>query len=197
MLPGLRGILERAAVVDTQPATNRTDGIVAFHWLETTVQVDARTYAVGIFVREDALGHKFYNLTEDLQRWRAKYKTPGRTREREHGAQGSEEGEPDGSTFLQSVPPDTSGINLHIAQAETGFQQSAGDEAKGSITFGRGQIDIRLLEGADFSTFIHETGHLYLNELIDDATTAGTAEQLWTDLDTVLAWMGIEIPGQL
>lgn len=64
---------------------------------------------------------------------------------------------------------------------------------KGSITFGDNLIDIKLLEGADLSTFIHETGHLYLNELIDDATTAGVSEQLRTDLDAVLKWMGLDV----
>lgn len=70
-----------------------------------------------------------------------------------------------------------------------------GDEGlhKGAITFGDNLIDIKLLEGADLSTFIHETGHLYLNELIDDATTAGVPEQLRTDLDAVLKWMGLDV----
>lgn len=40
------------------------------------------------------------------------------------------------------------------------FQQ----ERRGSITFGPGrQINIKLLEQADLSTFLHETGHLFLN----------------------------------
>lgn len=67
------------------------------------------------------------------------------------------------------------------------------DGAKGAITFGDGMIDIKLLESADLSTFIHETGHLWLNELIDDATTEGTPAQLRDDLDTLLKWMGLEV----
>lgn len=65
--------------------------------------------------------------------------------------------------------------------------------AKGAITFGDGMIDIKLLEQADLSTFIHETGHLYLNELIDDALTEGTPAQLREDLDVILKWMGLEV----
>ena len=64
---------------------------------------------------------------------------------------------------------------------------------KASITFGADAVSIKLLEQADLTSFIHETGHLYLNELIDDATTAGTNEQLRTDLDTILKWMGLDV----
>ncbi|BFU94306.1 MAG: hypothetical protein NTNFB02_10280 [Nitrospira sp.] len=197
MLPGLREIVARAELRDTQPAHGRRDSIVAFHWLETTVRVGERDYRVGVHVAEDVNGRKFYNLNEDLQAWRQKYQTPERTQAFNLGAQGSaapegaqdhqlgsqepEEGEPDGPTFFQSVPPTENGINLAIQP----LQQSAGDDAKGAITFGRGQINIQLLEGADLSTFIHETGHLYLNELIDDALTPGTPEALRQDLE---AW---------
>ena len=68
-----------------------------------------------------------------------------------------------------------------------------GDKPKGSITFGDGQISIQLLEKADLSTFIHETGHLWLNELVDDALTVGTPDQLRVDLDTILAWMKLSV----
>ena len=68
-----------------------------------------------------------------------------------------------------------------------------GDKPKGSITFGDGEINIKLLEKADFSTLIHEVGHLYLNELIADATTPGVSTQLTSDLDTILAWLKLDV----
>jgi hypothetical protein len=65
----------------------------------------------------------------------------------------------------------------------------------------RGRIEFRtdggarivLTESANLSTFLHETGHLWLEELITDATTAGTAPELAADLDRVLAWMGVDV----
>lgn len=68
-----------------------------------------------------------------------------------------------------------------------------GDMPKASITFGEHSINIKLLEKADLSSFIHETGHLYLNELITDATTPGVTPQLTNDLDTILKWMGLAV----
>jgi hypothetical protein len=65
----------------------------------------------------------------------------------------------------------------------------------------RGRIEFRtdggarivLTENANLSTFLHETGHLWLEELITDATTAGTSPDLAADLDRVLQWMGLQV----
>jgi hypothetical protein len=65
----------------------------------------------------------------------------------------------------------------------------------------RGRIEFRtdggarivLTENANLSTFLHETGHLWLEELITDATTAGTSPELAADLDRVLHWMGLDV----
>jgi hypothetical protein len=92
----------------------------------------------------------------------------------------------EGETFRQTAQLTEPGM------PEPHFQEG-GKDAKGQITFGRGRIDIALLERADLSTFLHETGHLYLNEMITDATTPGVPEQLRADMDTVLKWMGLEV----
>jgi len=65
--------------------------------------------------------------------------------------------------------------------------------AKGSITFGDNQTLIKLFEKADLSTVLHESGHLYLNELIADAFIPGVNPQLQTDLDTLLSWFGLTV----
>jgi hypothetical protein len=73
------------------------------------------------------------------------------------------------------------------------FQKQGQDDARGRILLGNdGSRVIELLENADLSTFHHETGHLFLEELIEDAFTEGTPVQLRADLDAVLAWFGVE-----
>ncbi len=81
---------------------------------------------------------------------------------------------------------------LPMTDGET-FAQSDVEKKKGSITFGSDAVSIKLLEQADKSTFIHEVGHLWLNELIDDATTEGTPQQLKDDLDTLLKWLRVDV----
>lgn len=72
------------------------------------------------------------------------------------------------------------------------FQPRAFAEGKrGSITFRPGLRDIVLLEKADLSTFIHESGHAWLEELREDAQAEGAPEQVRKDWETVAAWAGI------
>jgi hypothetical protein len=49
-----------------------------------------------------------------------------------------------------------------------------------------------LREGRDFSTFAHETAHLYLTILADIARSATGPQQLKADMDALLRWFGIE-----
>lgn len=60
--------------------------------------------------------------------------------------------------------------------------------ARGRITFGDGQhFNISLLEGADRSTFLHETGHLYLQVMQDLAKETPALQQ---DYATIRDWVG-------
>lgn len=78
-----------------------------------------------------------------------------------------------------------------LERGQTFYQAKDGDRAKGQIVFGAGRIDISLLERADLSTFLHEMGHLFLNEMVEDAFTPGVPAQLGQDLDGILKWMGV------
>lgn len=75
------------------------------------------------------------------------------------------------------------------------------EKRRGSITFGRQngqrQTDIRLFEHADLSTVLHESGHLYLELLIDLAGRDGAPADIKDDLATALAWMGVNDPAKI
>jgi hypothetical protein len=61
--------------------------------------------------------------------------------------------------------------------------------ARGSIQFNAGATIIRLGANADRSTFLHESGHLYLEQLRADAARFGASnQQLADDLKTVNEW---------
>ena len=59
---------------------------------------------------------------------------------------------------------------------------------RGRITFGEGKAVIDLFAKADASTFMHEVGHLWLEQL---ARYADRSESIKADLDTVLKWLGV------
>ena len=59
------------------------------------------------------------------------------------------------------------------------------DDARNTIT---------LLKNADASTFIHETGHDWLDRMLDDARDEQAPEALKNDAATVLKWLKVDSP---
>lgn len=75
--------------------------------------------------------------------------------------------------------------------------QNTGNK-RGSITISPdGRMRISLFEKANLSTFLHETGHFYLEVLGDLASQEGAAPQLVEDYATIKKWMGIEDGGAI
>lgn len=72
------------------------------------------------------------------------------------------------------------------------------DDKRGFIQFNQQRkFNITLLEKADLSTFLHETGHFYLEVLGDLATAENAPEQIRNDYATVLKFLGLESRDQL
>jgi hypothetical protein len=64
---------------------------------------------------------------------------------------------------------------------------------KGKITmFDDGRKVITMMEDADASTFMHETGHLWLEELMADSKNTKAVQILKDDAETVKKWLGAE-----
>lgn len=68
---------------------------------------------------------------------------------------------------------------------------------RGFIQFGPDQaVLIGLLQDANLSTFLHETGHFYFNMLATQAARTGAPAQLQADYQTILEWMGFKNDGE-
>ncbi len=73
------------------------------------------------------------------------------------------------------------------------FQNSQGG-ARGNITFGDNLQQpsvITLLQNADLTTFLHESGHFYLEVLTDMAQQPDAPAEIVADLNAVLKWFGV------
>jgi hypothetical protein len=80
------------------------------------------------------------------------------------------------------------------AQADSpNILYQSGATPRGRIQFGRSSSLIELFDGHDASTVLHESGHLWFEELMVDATEAGTNPNLAKDLDTILEWAGLDV----
>jgi hypothetical protein len=77
-------------------------------------------------------------------------------------------------------------------------EQSFNEGVRGRITFtSDGKSIIDLFESRDLSTFIHESGHLFLDELWSDAAAAEAPDQLKGDRAVLVDWFkanGIKMP---
>jgi hypothetical protein len=80
------------------------------------------------------------------------------------------------------------------ANSAPSYEQTYESGARGRITFGEERRTIDLFAKADLSTFLHETGHDWLEQLKADAGRAVEGEgskearQLFADWETVKAW---------
>jgi hypothetical protein len=70
------------------------------------------------------------------------------------------------------------------------FQRGA--EPKGRIILQTNKAIIDLFASADKSTFLHELGHLWLDELSRDAARANVPQALKDDLGSILRWLGVD-----
>lgn len=80
-----------------------------------------------------------------------------------------------------------------IGESEYLFFQQTAEDKRGYIQFGTDRkVRIGLLEKADLSTFIHETGHFYLEVLMDLAERADASPQIKADAETLMKWFGVK-----
>jgi hypothetical protein len=75
------------------------------------------------------------------------------------------------------------------------FQKTKGTE-RGYMSIGDEGRIIGLLEGADASTFIHESGHFFLETMAEICKLPDVPAAVRADLDTALTWMGLKDPAK-
>lgn len=80
----------------------------------------------------------------------------------------------------------------------TRLYQGSAATVRGQIQIGAGRsMQISLFKGADLSTFLHESGHFFLEVYRDLATAEDAAPQIRSDLDALLKWFGVESADQI
>lgn len=97
-----------------------------------------------------------------------------------------------------SPQPFSAEDNLKLSDLIEAFNGDAlFQEARGSITFPRagireGETVINLFESADLSTFLHESGHFFLEAFNEIANREDAPEAIRADLDTINKFLGRE-----
>jgi len=98
------------------------------------------------------------------------------------------------------------GRNRAFSTSESMYRQAAGkvlyqkqsDQKRGFLEIGAGRkMRIGLTENANLSTFLHETGHFYLEMMGDLAANPEADQQVKDDYAAILSWMGVTDRSQI
>jgi hypothetical protein len=91
-----------------------------------------------------------------------------------------------------NIPDETDLCNLRKKNDDKYYQSAGQDHAvKGSSTFLDGKTVISLFESADRSTFLHETGHLFLESRRRLSLVEDIPQQVKDDWKTVTDWLDV------
>ncbi|MEW8025984.1 MAG: hypothetical protein AB2803_20020 [Candidatus Thiodiazotropha sp.] len=81
-------------------------------------------------------------------------------------------------------------VNSKYWQKKIGVTTFTGDITKSTTI-------ISLLDGADLSTFLHESGHFFLQQRIHLINTGQATEKMAQDMQALLEWFGVESVDQI
>lgn len=175
LFAALRSIIENGRLVETSaPDGHKIEpNTRAYHRLAADVDLAGRHLTVEAVIREDNNGHLYYDHRPvgGIDAKGQAYEKPrrqSRPADQAGGTPGSLEGP---KTFNQSMEPGDDGVNLIVEPAD--LRQSQGQSAgrtRGSIRFDSGRTVVTLFQTADLSTFLHESGHFFLEAFRDLAS---------------------------
>lgn len=190
MFAALRDIVQKGTIRTTKAPVDQAaePSTKAYHWLTAWVNFNGAPVEVGVMLREDQAGHLYYNHNL-LENGAVKPST------RSGPAYKAGAGE-DGNTALeQSIVGEPDGINLFVLGQDTGTARGSYNPATNTIA---------LLQKADLSTFLHESGHFFLETQFDIAAQLYKDEEIFgreslkpgerqiiDDTNAILKWFGI------
>lgn len=82
-------------------------------------------------------------------------------------------------------------IDKHIADEQALAGRTLAQGERGSITLEDGRAIITLFKDADLTTFVHEIGHKWLEEMLSDALQLDAPESLKADTASLKKWLGM------
>jgi|GEM_PF-1508687 len=207
-LQAVRQITEEATLVDSHEDYKERRGVKQAHVLFTPIDIEGRRYAVKTTVLEyaDKPMEVESETIHRLHEQRLEKRLPAATGADivEAGTSSAEVPSREGlapQTVLNSTAGSghtdatirlgdlLSGIKDHEGNRYAQADQTA---KRGDILLSSSQAIIRLTQDRNLSTLLHETGHLWLDELVRDAAREDAPPQLRTDLATTLKWLGVD-----
>lgn len=190
LFPALPALIESGKIVGEAPVADQTvkPNVRRYLWLEGNVSLNGESHRVSVNLEERSDGRIYYNHTLPDQYYfqEARSDDPSKA-----GGSDTEAGSLDPSG--RSSPADRrSSSNIGENADSINLTLNAGEQQpRGRIIFPGGQgprAIIELFQSRDQSTFLHEAGHLWLEELREDAGDPNAPQQVWDDWKLVQDW---------
>ena len=192
LIPRLKELVENAEYIQRNDLSKtRKDRIVAFHWLEASVELDGRLLRVGLNIAEDFNGNKFYNLNHDLEEFKAgKQEALGNSQKNKSG--GQELLQDASASIGTKIIPNDGDVNLYILSEKSSTESSSPRASFSPVTEAKGII--RFFQSADISSAGHEIGHSLRRVLELGANMDNSPDFVRQDWESACAFVGAE-PG--
>ncbi len=132
-----------------------------------------------------------FESVQDFQIWYGQVlKTLGMTSKRDVATEFS-----DYADFIRAIAPEADGIQIGNGEIIVKYPDPSGalDQMDGVKrgSFSPSTSTITLLQAADLSTFLHESGHFYLETLNKMALDPNAPQEIKDDMDATLKWFGV------
>lgn len=209
MFAALHDVLAHGSLVRSAENRDlaRKPDAVRYHYIEAPVEMDGHLLRVGVTVEEHKDGKLYYNHNLPDQQYfqgiddrdqAAGPSIPGASspadRESADAVGRSEVIGPQPSSDRMGAQGENVNLDVRSYDQPDGagpVPPSAG-QYRGAIRFGDGRTIISLFAKRDLSTLLHETGHLWLEEMQRDALLGDARPQIRDDMATVRQWLGAE-----
>lgn len=98
------------------------------------------------------------------------------------------------ATYLEQSAVQTAGAESlgNTFDSRQQFFQTGRGEARGSLKIVDDKYIVSLFDGADLSTVLHETGHIFLEEMHNIVANGYAGPQTVQDYNTLMGWLGNE-----
>lgn len=173
LFAALPKLIAGARLIDSLPPRDPSaePSTRAYHYLEAVVNLEGAALVVGVTIRENTNGDFFYNHVINEK---------GLAAAPEDTARKAGPGD-NGEAALDS-------IQIADAEINPSTNRSLDQSARGRIDFGPTGSIIRLFQGRDLSTVLHEGWHQWLEEMRFDATSPGASESLRQRWQVLTDW---------
>lgn len=203
LFAALQDIVANGTIESSAPPVDQSKepSTKAYHWLTAWVDIGGTPQKVGVTIRENQAGDLYYNHNP-IPAGNEKGPQAGDRAAPAHKAGGVSSDE---ALEQKAVTPSTRSDSAHKAGAGENESTASGQSVNQNAadlnlqvldqpargTFSPGTLTISLLKDADLSTFLHETGHFFLEALADLASQPGAPAAIQQDMQTVLEWFGV------